>query len=110
LEYIGDETVAIGSELHVAALLRANGVVVPGKLMTFRLGNGQSTSGIDAGTISNVTATAPGPVTLTVSFAGDELYAATSVSTTVRVVDATPPTIDRIAASPGEIWPPNKRM
>jgi len=109
LEYVGDRMVGIGSDLHVAGVLRADDVVLPEKPLTFRLANGQSTSGIGAGTIPNVIA-APGPVTLTVSFAGNARYAATSVSTTVNVFDASPPTIDHIAASVSEIWPPNKRM
>ena len=80
----------------------ANGVAVQTNTIA-----AESSTNVSSVTLNGVYPTGTNTVTLSVS---DGIDAPVTCSTTVAVVDTTPPVITAISANPNELWPPNHKM
>ncbi len=99
LAYTGATVVNNGQSLVVSADVTTQaGVVLPPQPLTFTLSNGQSSTGVGSATFANVLAT-PGPVQLTITFAGNQQYARSETRAGITVLQPTQVTYTGPASS-----------
>src|SRR5262249_19714386 len=108
LTYTGDLSSEFGAPLNASVAVGGP----PSGQITFTLDGGQPGTApiVNGGASLTYSGVALGTHTVTATFAGDDVYAPAAVTTSVLVVDTTPPAIASVTPSATSLWPPTKTM